>query len=88
VVQPSLGNDYELVHVKAHDHKGWDDGVFDQELSIPQYNYRLGYYFNEKQDMGIEINFDHTKYLITDNQMVQVNGTYNHYKTIEAVMFS
>ncbi len=88
VVQPSLGNDYEMVHVKAHDHRGWDDGVTNQQLSIPQYNYRLGYYFNDKQDMGIEINFDHTKYLITDNQYVQVNGTYNHSPSSESVLFS
>src|ERR1700744_2203307 len=66
VTQGALGNDYDFVHVHANDHRGWDDGIFNKQLSIPQYNYRLGYYFNKEQDMGFEINFDHTKYLITD----------------------
>src|SRR6185312_249436 len=45
VKQGALGNDYDFVHVKANDHRGWDDGLFTKALSIPQYNYRLGYYF-------------------------------------------
>jgi len=76
-VHQSGGNDYELIHVHAHDHEGWNTGVLNKALSIPQYNYRLGYYFNKKQDLGIEINFDHTKYLIVDNQDVRIQGTRN-----------
>jgi hypothetical protein len=75
VAQNAIGSNYDLVHVNARDHKGWDDGVLNKQLSIPQYNYRLGYYFNDKQDLGVELNFDHTKYLIADNQMVHVKGT-------------
>jgi hypothetical protein len=77
VNQPSLGNNYDLVHVTARDHEGWDEGVFHKALTIPQYNYRLGCYFNDKQDLGIELNFDHTKYLINDG-MKHVTGTLNH----------
>ncbi len=77
VKQDKLGNDYELVDVKGHDHMGWNNkSIFRQALTIPQYNYRLGYYFNEKQDMAIELNFDHTKFIIAD-QILRVKGRLN-----------
>jgi hypothetical protein len=74
--QPSLGNYYYFNHVKAHDHKGWDEGLFSRALTIPQYNYRLGYIFNEAKGLGFEINFDHTKYIFAD-QNVHVTGKFN-----------
>lgn len=73
VSQPSLGNDYNFVHVRAHDHKGWDDGLFHEAISIPQYNYRLGFLLNEEKGWGFEINFDHTKYIFAD-QNVALKG--------------
>ena len=78
ISQPALGNDYGLIHVNAHNHKGWDEGLLHEQLTIPQYNYRIGYYFNDKQDMAIELNFDHTKYIITDNQPIHLTGTINN----------
>ena len=69
--QPELGNYYSLRHVEAHDHPGWDEGLFSRALTIPQYNYRLGYFF--KDDLAIEINFDHTKYII-DQQEIHYTG--------------
>lgn len=80
ISQPSLGNNYKLVRVKAHDRPGWDDGLFSKPMTIPQYNYRIGYFFNEKQDLALEINFDHTKYIITDGQQINVKGTLNGQK--------
>lgn len=74
VSQPSLGNDYKMVRVRAHDHPGWDDALLTKAMTIPQYNYRIGYFFNKKQDLAIEINFDHTKYIITDEQDVNIKG--------------
>ncbi len=74
VKQEALGNDYQMVKVRAEDHPGWDEGLFSKALTIPQYNYRLGVFFNDKRDLGFEINFDHTKYLIRDGQMVHVKG--------------
>lgn len=75
ISQPSLGNDYTFNNVDGHDHKGWDEGLFSKALTIPQYNYRIGYFFNKKRGLGIEINFDHTKYIITDGQQISVSGT-------------
>jgi hypothetical protein len=77
ISQPSLGNDYIFENVRAHDHRGWDGQFFTEALSIPQYNYRLGYFINEKKQLAIEINFDHTKYIFADNQMVHIKGTVN-----------
>jgi len=86
--QPSLGNKYDLIQVNAHDHKGWDNKLLSQEPTIPQYNYRLGYYFNKKQDLAIEINFDHTKYIITDGQSLELKGTLNHAPAYQRIIFS
>ncbi len=77
VSQPSLNNEYSLVGVKAHDRPGWNEDFFNTALTVPQYNYRLGYFFNEKQDFAIEINFDHTKYIITDGQTAHLKGKLN-----------
>jgi opacity protein-like surface antigen len=88
VDQPSLGNHYDLVEVSSHDHKGWDQGLLHEAISIPQYNYRLGYYFNAKQDLGIEINFDHTKYIITDGEYIQFKGTMNNAPYNQRLLFS
>ena len=77
VSQPGLGNDYVLKAVKASDKPGWDDNLLGKAISIPQYNYRLGYFFNKKKGLAIEINFDHTKYVVYD-QTVHMVGTYNN----------
>jgi hypothetical protein len=88
IKQDALGNDYTMEHVYAHNHKGWDHHLFQQQLTIPQYNYRLGCYINKKQDIAIELNFDHTKYIITDNQYIHMKGTYNHAAMDGNVLFS
>ncbi|MDE3236848.1 MAG: hypothetical protein KGO81_12910 [Bacteroidota bacterium] len=87
VMQPSLGNDYKLVGVTAHDRPGWNDGLFSKALSIPQYNYRLGFLVNRKKDLFFEINFDHTKYIF-ENQNVRIKGTFNGKATDAVVPFT
>lgn len=84
VSQPELGNEYILQSVKAHDHPGWDEGLFQIALTIPQYNYRIGYFFNDKHNLGVEINFDHTKYIIAE-QKVRVTGT-KDFKNIDTTV--
>lgn len=75
VEQPELGNKYTFRGIRAHDNPGWDKGIFDRAMTIPQYNYRIGYFF--KDDLAIEINFDHTKYII-DHQQAHRKGTMDH----------
>ena len=66
--------DFTLYDVKAKDRPGFRQ-LFSTTLAVPQYVYRLGYYFNNKKDLGIEINFDHAKYVMIDNQVLHLKGT-------------
>jgi hypothetical protein len=84
IMQPSLGNDYKFLGIKGHDRPGWDEQFFTKQLSIPQYNYRIGYIFNKKKGLGFEINFDHTKFIFEDQQ-ARIKGTKNN-KPIDSVV--
>ena len=47
--EPSLGNEFTLHgNVRIRDSKGWTDGLFAHSLTVPQYNIRIGFFFNEK----------------------------------------
>jgi len=74
---PTTGNydyyDFTIRNATARDHSGFDN-MLHTDLSIPQYNYRLGYFFNNKYDLGIELNFDHAKYIMRDWQTLHVEG--------------
>lgn len=65
---------FTVYGAKAKDRTGFKDMLHTQ-LSIPQYVYRIGYYFNDKHNLGIEINFDHAKYVVIDNQTLHVKGS-------------
>ena len=69
------GNNFTLHNAKAHD-KPDLDAILKKpvEISIPQYNYRFGFYINKNHSKAIEINFDHIKYVVTDGQKVHVTG--------------
>lgn len=68
-------------HFTLHKAKGIDkpdmDAIFKKptEVSIPQYNYRIGFYLNKAQTKSVELNFDHIKYVIADGSKVHVSGT-------------
>lgn len=66
--------DFTVYNVKAKDRAHLKD-IFRTDLTIPQYNYRIGYFFNNKKDIGIELNFDHVKYIMSDWQTLRVKGT-------------
>jgi hypothetical protein len=87
VSQPGLGNNYSFDNIMGHDHKGWDDGIFNKAISIPQYNYRLGYIFNEEKEWGFEINFDHTKFIFAD-QNAHMTGTFNKMRVDTTIAFN
>lgn len=72
----SNGNDFTLHHAKAHDSNDFD-AIYKEvsQISIPQYNYRFGFYLNKQGTRALEINFDHAKYIVTDGQKVHVTGT-------------
>jgi hypothetical protein len=85
--QPSLGNNYTFESITGHDHKGWDEGLFHIAVSIPQYNYRFGLIIDKVKDWGVEINFDHTKFIFAD-QHAHLVGTLNHNPTDTLVNFN
>lgn len=86
VKQSGLGNDYTFHDVKSEDHKGWDHDFLKQELTIPQYNYRIGYMLDEDRGIGIELNFDHTKHIITSDQNLKMTGQFGG-KTVDTNIF-
>lgn len=88
VNQPELNNNYQFKSIRSHDHPGWDEGLLQLALSIPQYNYRFGYFFNKKKGLAWEINFDHTKHIITDGQLAKVVGTLGGRQVDTLVNFS
>jgi hypothetical protein len=45
------------------------------QVTVPQYNYRIGFYLNNAHTKAIELNFDHTKYIMADNQLLHAKGT-------------
>jgi len=69
------GNKFILHNAKAHDKRDFDAILKKPaEISIPQYNYRIGFYLNNTHSKALEINFDHAKYVVSDNQVVRVTG--------------
>lgn len=70
------GTNFTLHKAKAHDRPDLSAIIESPlDISIPQYNYRIGFYLNKKQTRAIELNFDHAKYIVTDGQKVRVTGT-------------
>ena len=88
VDQPELLNSYTFQNIKGHDHPGWDEGLFSKAISIPQYNYRIGYIFNREKGFGFEINFDHTKFIFAEDQEAKLKGTLNGKFADTSVMFN
>lgn len=76
VDQPQLNNNFTYEDLNAHDRVGWNN-LFHVQPTIPQYNYRIGYFFDEKQLWGIEISFDHTKYVVWQGGNSPIKGTLN-----------
>jgi len=69
---PSRSYDFTLHDMAAKDRPQLRD-IMRVQLSIPQYGYRAGYYFRHSP-FGLEINFDHAKYIVTDMQTVRMKG--------------
>lgn len=88
VKQPELGNDYKFVNITGHDRPGWDEGnLLKIPISIPQYNYRIGYFFNKKKGLAFEINFDHTKFIAAE-QNARIVGKLNNRPVDSIVAFT
>jgi hypothetical protein len=71
----SNGNDFTVYDAKAAD-RGDFGAILESpiDISIPQYNVRIGFYLNRQHSQMVEINFDHSKYIVTDGQTLHVKG--------------
>ncbi len=70
------GNNFTLHKARAHDAPDLDAISKEPlDISIPQYNYRIGFYLNKQKTKAIELNFDHAKYIVTEGQTARVTGT-------------
>ena len=70
-----VDHNFILYKAKAHDRNDMDAIIKKPiEISVPQYNYRVGFYLNAKHTKAIELNYDHTKYIVYDNQVVHAKG--------------
>lgn len=71
--------DFTIHNVKAHDSPDFDKiaGSWQDVLNvtIPQFNFRIGVFFNNEKDMGLELSYDHAKYVVTDGQDMHFTGT-------------
>lgn len=71
----SNGDRFILHQARAHDKPDMQAITHAPlDISIPQYNYRIGFYLNKEKSRAIELNFDHAKYVVTDGQQVHVTG--------------
>jgi hypothetical protein len=66
--------DFTLYNVQANDKpKGWNiDYVNPARMTIPQTNLRIGYFINDHYN--ISIGLDHMKYVMIQNQNVEIAG--------------
>lgn len=66
--------DFKVHDVKAHDRPDFDQLADVKNITIPQYNIRLGMWLNNKNDEGFEIAYDHAKYVVTNYQTARFTG--------------
>jgi hypothetical protein len=64
--------DFTIYNATAHDRPDYDKIKDVINMTIPQFVMRLGYMFNNK--WGVEINYDHAKYVVDDYQKVHIKG--------------
>lgn len=67
------GYDFTLYKVKAEDDPHLRVG---KDYSSPQYTVMVGYLFKNKST-GLELHYDHAKYIVVQNQRVHVSGQIN-----------
>ncbi len=69
--------DFTIYNAEAKDRPDFNQIKDVVNITIPQFVMRAGYYFNNKKDFGIELNYDHTKYVVTNYQKVHIKGDFN-----------
>jgi hypothetical protein len=52
------------------------DYINPSQMTIPQYNFRIGYYIKDK--ISLSIGMDHMKYVMTNDQVAKISGNINN----------
>lgn len=75
--------DFTIYNVEAHDKpKGWHvDYVNPSKLTIPQTNFRMGYFITDKYNISLGV--DHMKYVMSQNRRVKYSGYYPNQGTYD-----
>ena len=66
--------DFKIYKAKAEDRSDFNSLSDWKNITIPQFSCRIGYFFNNKQDEGFELNYDHAKYVVSEGQKVRIKG--------------
>jgi len=66
--------DFVLHNAKAHERTDMDRYWQIVRLTIPQYDFSLGYWFKNKKNLGVELSWNHSKYIVNDNQVMHLTG--------------
>ncbi len=66
-----------LYDAKAKDKPDMDRYWQPERLTIPQYDLKAGLFFNDKHDFGIELGWNHLKYVVTPWQNIHMKGEIN-----------
>ena len=72
--------DFTFHDAVAHDHPSMSDFWKLNNLTVPQYDLTVGYLFHDKHDLGIEVSWNHLKYVVDDYQTMRVSGEIRGYK--------
>ncbi len=78
----SKSDDYDFTFhdAVAHDHASMSDFWKPSNLTVPQYDLTVGYMLHDKHDLGIEVSWNHLKYVVDDFQTMRVSGQIRGYK--------
>ncbi len=69
--------DFVVKNVRANDRPDFDQLYDVINITIPQFNFRAGFWMNNANDEGFELSYDHAKYVVTDWQTARFVGTIN-----------
>lgn len=66
--------DFKVHDVKAHDRPDFDQLYDVINITIPQFNVRVGFWLNNSNNEGFELSYDHAKYVVTNYQTARFEG--------------
>jgi hypothetical protein len=77
---PTQKNEFGVYDFKIYDAEAHDRPDFHQikdviNITIPQFSSRFGVFFGKDKKQGIELNYDHAKYVVRNYQKVRMAGT-------------